>query len=296
MEKWTEIYREDQLKALQRAELEVLDELDRLCGQLGLTYFLYGGTLIGAVKYRGFVPWDDDVDAAMPRADYEKLLREGPGALSPDYFLQSPRTDRRSPYAYAKLRRRGTARVEYGVHRLPIEQGIYVDIYPVDRVPRDEAALRKAHKRFHTLARLYFYRQCPWLTRRGTDPLTTLKRAAVFLLSAGLKLIPRGFLLRRMDAAARRHENEPDARYGNYYHASPVNLFEQLEPWETGLFEGREVKLPRDWEGFLRTRYGDYRELPPEEKRIGHRPWLLDLGDAAPGGTAGGSARRNEEG
>lgn len=280
MEKWTEIYREDQLKALQRAELEVLDELNRLCEKLSLAYFVYGGTLIGAVKYRGFVPWDDDVDVAMPRADYEKLLREGPGALSPDYFLQSPKTDPKSPYAYAKLRRRNTACVEYGVHRLPMEHGIYVDIYPVDRVPSEEAAFRKNHKRFHTLARLYFYRQCPYLTRRGTGLAVRLRQGALYMVSAGLRLIPRGLLIRRMDAAARRG-GEETARYGNYFHAEPVNVFHRLEPYETGSFEGRTVRLPGDWDGFLRARYGDYSKLPPEEKRIGHKPYLLDLGDAA---------------
>lgn len=169
MEKWREFYTDAQLKKVQELELMLLDELDRVCRELDISFFMYGGSLIGAVKFRGFVPWDDDIDVALPRQAYRKLAREGSRVLSDSFVLQSPYEDNRSPFPYLKLRLKGTRFAEYGFHQLPIEQGIYVDIYPIDRVPKDRQAYLNAFERFHKLAALYSRSRCPYVSDLAGD-------------------------------------------------------------------------------------------------------------------------------
>lgn len=276
MEKWQEYYTAEQLKKLQELELMLLDELTRVCRELGISFFLYGGSLIGAVKFKGFVPWDDDIDVALLRGEYEKLAKEGGKALSPAFVLQSPYEDNRSPFPYLKLRLRNTRIAEYGFHRLPIEQGIYIDIYPIDRVPQNQETYLKTFRRFHKLASLYSRSRCPYVSDRGSGARLALKKAAKRLAYGCMAPARRGSLIQKMDKIA--CGGSADGAYGNYYHATPVNLFSEILPFEQGEFEGRRVNLPHDWDGFLRLRYGNYEELPEESKRVGHKPYILDFG------------------
>ena len=91
------------LRGLQLVELEILLEVDRVCRENGIEYFLDGGTAVGAVRHGGFIPWDDDVDIGMTRENYEKFLEIAPEKLKNDYFLQTRKTDKKAPYMYAKV-------------------------------------------------------------------------------------------------------------------------------------------------------------------------------------------------
>ena len=130
------------LRDLQLQELQILLEFQRVCQLLGLRYYLTAGTLLGAVRHRGFIPWDDDVDVAMPRADYDRLFREGPALLGPEYLLQDYRTEPNFPYYFGKLRLRGTRAEEPVLRAINMDQGIYIDLFPLDLCPdRDRPAM-----------------------------------------------------------------------------------------------------------------------------------------------------------
>lgn len=281
MEKWKEVYTEEQLRKVQAIELKNLDVLTEVCRKIGVEFIVYGGTLIGAVRHKGFIPWDDDLDVAMPRKDYETFLREAPRHLPEEYVLQTPYTDKRTPYPYTKLRLKGTTYIEYLHHRLDIEQGIYVDIYPIDELPDSDDEYYTQYKAFHRLAVLYAWRQCPYLEQRGRSASVLIKKAVKFAVSAALKLVPRKALVRRMDVIAARYNGRGTSRMGNLYFPRPVNVFYGFYPLQDGEFHGRSVKLPCCWDQHLTSRYGDYMQWPPEEKRIGHRPYKLDFGDGA---------------
>ena len=94
-EAWEAYYTEKELKMIQKIELDSLDVLSKVCEKLNIKFFLYGGSLLGAVKYGGFVPWDDDLDVALVRKDYEKLIKEGPALLPEGYELQEPRLNKK---------------------------------------------------------------------------------------------------------------------------------------------------------------------------------------------------------
>lgn len=114
---------------LQEKELALLKEFVAICDRLQLRYYLVCGSALGAVKYQGFIPWDDDVDVALPRKEYEIFLAEAPSMLPPQFFLQDYRSDPAFPAIFAKLRDSNTTFLEKSASRLNIHHGIYMDIF-----------------------------------------------------------------------------------------------------------------------------------------------------------------------
>ena len=124
------------MNALQKRELELFQAFLQVCRQLKLPYFLVCGSALGAVKYQGFIPWDDDMDIAMLRPDYEVFLAQAPALLPGHIFLQNYKTDPAFPAIYSKLRLSGTLFLEASARDLPIHQGIFIDLFPLTATRR----------------------------------------------------------------------------------------------------------------------------------------------------------------
>lgn len=278
-EKWEEYYTLDQLKKIQELELKNLKVLCDVCDTLEIPFFLYGGSLIGAVRHQGFVPWDDDLDIAMMRDDYMKFVKEAQTLLPKEYYLQTPYNDPNTPYLYSKLRLRGTRCIDYIHHRLDMEQGIYVDIYPIDNIPDGDKELEKAYLAYQRNARKYVFRQSPYPAVEGSSLLRKAKNLARFILSSYYKLFPQTYFVQRADRIMTMYNNVETMRQGNLSYPEPRNLFYDILPLEDGIFEGIAIKLPGNWDMHLCSRYGDYMQLPPEDARVGHTPYILDFGD-----------------
>ena len=122
------------LRDVQKVQLEILLEFDRICRKHGLKYLLFAGTLLGAVRHKGFIPWDDDIDVCMLRGDYERFLTVCKDELSAELFLQTTDTDREYPLQFAKLRKNNTRFVEKSMSDLKIHHGVFIDIFPLDNV------------------------------------------------------------------------------------------------------------------------------------------------------------------
>lgn len=277
-EKWKEYYSDEQLKQLQKIELENLQVFISVCKQLGLEYFLYGGTLLGSVKYKGFVPWDDDIDVALPRDSYEKFIREAPGVLPEDYFIQNPYNCKYCPYPYTKLRRHGTKYVEYVYRNLPIETGIYIDIYPVDHIPDDEKKRRHQFKRVHRWIRIFTCRQARPLDQKERGIKRNAKKILKFIAHIILLTLPSDYCINQIDKYMKMYNGDEKARRYSALN-SPVfdNIYSNIYPFIQGEFEGIEAILPNDYLEHLKRRYGDIESLPPAEERIGHIPYLLKI-------------------
>ena len=136
-------YNAEILRQLHEELYDVLREVVRVCDTAGIPYFIQGGTAIGAHFFDDIVPWDDDVDLGMTRENYERFLREAPTLLSEGYVLQEFTTERDTPFYFAKVRKRGTRFVEREWVGMPIEEGIYIDIFPYDLIPDNETLRRK---------------------------------------------------------------------------------------------------------------------------------------------------------
>lgn len=120
------------LQDLHKVEIEILDEIDRICRKNNINYCLVGGTLLGAVRHGGFIPWDDDLDVAMPRNDYEKFIDVCKNELSDDFYLHSIETDKTYWLPFIKIRKKYTIFEEKNIAGLGCKTGIYVDIFPLD--------------------------------------------------------------------------------------------------------------------------------------------------------------------
>lgn len=124
-----------EIRPLQMVCLEILKEIDRICTKYNIQYWLEGGSMLGAVRHHGFIPWDDDLDIAMFREDYERFLKIAQKELKPEYFLQTHEIEREYPLFFAKVRKNNTYIEEECFLSLNFHKGIFVDIFPVDKLP-----------------------------------------------------------------------------------------------------------------------------------------------------------------
>lgn len=250
---------------LQQKETEILELFIRLCTKLGLAYYLVCGTALGAVKYQGFIPWDDDVDVAMPRQDYERFLEQAPALLPEGMFLQNYRTDLAFPQIFSKLRNSNTTYIEKSAAGLPINHGIYIDIFPLDGYPEDPREQRKLERK----KRLYLH----MLGAAFAEPaplhsriLYRIKRVLGFHRRTAQ--IARSY--ERMISSFPLEESSLWCNHGNWQGKLEYAPREQYAAGAPAVFEGLQVRIPERYQEYLTQKYGDYTQDPPVQEQIGH--------------------------
>ena len=278
-EAWQDYYTDEEIKKIQAIELRSLDVLTEVCDKLGIRFFMYGGSLLGTVKYQGFIPWDDDLDIAMLRGDYEKFIKDAPKLLPNEYEIQHPKTNKRTPYPYIKFRRTDTALVEYRSHKIKMNHGVYFDIYPIDNLPDDYAAYLKQKIGYDKWISIFLVRQ-----NYRLDPNLSAKQKIVRMpvrlcQSVIAHLLPLNYIMRKIDEVSTRYNHQKTINQGNLTFPKPVNFFKGVDFIEAE-FEGRSVFIPSGYEINLKNRYGDIGRLPPIDKRVGHKPYIVNLGEA----------------
>lgn len=264
------------LQELQQVELDVLRELAVRCEAASVRWFVTGGTLLGAVRHRGFIPWDDDIDVAMPRPDYDRFEALCRRSADPSFTWQSYRTDPAFPFAYGKLGRTGTGIRELPTADLAIRQPIHLDVFPLDGAPASAPA-RRLHALLVKLA----------VTTLGARIRRTGVRR---LIAYPLRLVPRSWAIRLIDrlAAAFPYDCSPRVvnaagAWGYDRECQPRDRFEPASALE---FEGLPVPGPGRWHEYLSQVYGDYQRLPPpDQRRPRHDRHIVD-----PGGDSGPAA------
>ena len=122
------------LKKLHIVEVEILDEIDRVCKKNNIEYFLIGGTLLGAIRHKGFIPWDDDLDVGMTRENYEKFINIAPNELDSKYYLDNFKTNTNCHLPFSKIRKNNTTMDEEATKNFNNHKGIFVDIFPFDKL------------------------------------------------------------------------------------------------------------------------------------------------------------------
>lgn len=261
------------------AQMDLLIELDRICQKWDIPYFLIGGTLIGAIRHEGFIPWDDDIDVGLLWEHYDRLKEACRQDLDPAYELHDWHADPWSPHPYFKLKIRGTHYPEEINGQSKMNNAIFIDIFPYDNAPDDQKLRKKQAKKIFLMRKILLLR-CGFDLGKGSLPKKVIYSV--------LKLLSR---VRSVAGWKRAFEKEQH-RYnqgktlvatnmgGSYTYERESKPRAILEKTSLHKFENGMFQIPADYDTFLRSCYGDYMQLPPVEQQVGrHNVTGIDFGD-----------------
>lgn len=256
-------YMRDRLRRCQLRELDILRAVHDICRRHDITYWLDGGTLLGAVRHGGFVPWDDDVDIAMRLEDVPRFKAAAAKELPEGLFLQSPETDPSVRLPILKVRDLGSLLVEPGDDfSRPYAKGLYVDIFPMTAYPSVSKGFVRKVARGYCRANAILSSPHYYTARAFAEFFYFgAKRAACRLLwaAASAGRMKGEYLSNTLD----------NNGYGIMHRTASVLPAGEIE------FEGFRFSAPADPQAYLRDLYGDFMQLPPEEKRKGHACFYL---------------------
>jgi len=250
----------------QRIELDILTAFSRYCRDNGLRYYLAYGTLLGAIRHHGFIPWDNDVDVVMPRPDYEKLLSMvKQNSISEHIRLLDYREEKTFPFAKAV-----DTRTTCKEHFLVTEDnmGLYIDIFPLDGMPENEDEQNRILRKIRILSKLYVV-----ANYRFNTGSTTLVRWIKNLLYPVSRLVSSRWVCRRLNALCAAYPYDESVMVANVVWGEEKKDIMPRAWYDSsvaGVFEHNEISIPAAYHQILKQLYGDYMQLPPEEERIVH--------------------------
>ena len=242
----------------QTALLRLLQEFDRVCKALKIPYVLYAGTLLGAVRHQGFIPWDDDLDVLMLREDYNRFLTEAPTVLNADVFYLQKEFSEHWPLFFSKLRLNGTTCLEKIHPKDPhMHQGIYIDIFPCDHARPTEMGRRLQFAASKVVI-------AKALDQRGYDTDSTAKKITMALC----RLLPQKPFLRIVQRGKATGDTVHTFLAGARKYSKNVIPRRFLTQQCEVTFENGRYPAPADYDACLRMLYGDYMTVPPPEDRV----------------------------
>lgn len=263
-----------EFRIMQLLELDMLVEFDRVCRENNIKYCIACGTLLGAVRHKGYIPWDDDADIVMLRQDYEKFRKISNKLNSDICYFQDHYNDPDYLWEYGKLRRVGTSYVRAGQEHMKGKTGVFVDIFPLDDIPKN--TIGQVLNDF-----LCFFLRKVLYARVGAVNSTGIDK---FIYKC-LNNISVNWVYKRVESIAGRSSNTNDNRvrlllftsFGKLYKKNPIKerygmpkkWFLERAEYE---FEGHKFYGIKDYDSFLKYMYGNYMELPPVDKRQQHAP------------------------
>ena len=259
------------ISEIQQMELGIMEYIHEVCQKIGVKYFLAYGSLIGAVRHQGFIPWDDDMDICMLRDDYEKLQDYMIAHPDERYELMSYKNNVNYVYPFMKVQDNHTYLVEEDV-RIDSDMGIYVDIFPVDGYEDDQAFKDK-------MTKIIKKRQLSCYTFKGITNTKSLVNSIIRYISVIIFYFTNtNKYVSQIDelAKSRKVEDYELVDYVVYKDMNkPVWKREWLEQVEAGSFEGKEFMIPKHYHEILTSDYGNYMQLPPVEQQVSHHDFKL---------------------
>jgi len=252
-------YEKISLEEVRKISLDILIDVADFCEKNDIRYFLSVGTLLGAIRHKGFIPWDDDIDIMMPRPDYKRFI----DSYENDRFkVFKPEVGR---FYYAKVYDTKTAKYERDVDYDKYEAiGVDIDVFPLDGIVNDEEVIAKLYKKECMLETLLRLSNQPIFNRK--NPIKAINRIIPRIIGSKnlVKMIERNAQTYDYDASdyVIRMRWSPNGFTG----ALPKSVFEK----DYGEFEGHTFRIPKGYDAFLTAFFGDYMSLPPEEKRVVH--------------------------
>ncbi len=268
-------YDPEVLNHLQKTLLMMLKDIMEVCEEKGIKYYAYSGTALGAVRHDGFIPWDDDIDIFMTREDYEKfekVIKERSDKYkfvtienTDDYFL-----------LFSKVMLKGTKFREWWANQVNFNPGIAVDIFPLEKLPMNNI------KRFIHLKRIRILNRLISVSILRYEGYPKFQQIPVNIVHYFLKTfhITPNFLKNKCLKLIKKYENTDSTIYANVTAHPKPHIFykDELEPSKKVKFETIEIPLPNGNDRILKMIFGNYMELPPEDKRYNHMAGEIDFG------------------
>lgn len=266
----------EEIKAL---ELDILKKFKNFCEKNELDYFLAYGTLIGAIRHKGFIPWDDDIDVVMLREDYDKfvnLMKKNQLANNLEVLIPLEKED--YPYPFIKIVNKMTMTNQSGV-KAKYQTGIWIDVLPLDYVPEDKNIIRSYQKKL---------KKCELMVTRNyaKDPKNLIKRLGKNLILKFYNFIGKDYKywIKKTNSYIYMKKT---SLLSNYQFDFSANIFYPSDKYKEKImvdFENEKFCAPKDYDYLLRCSYGDYMKIPPVEERIAHEFkafWIGQDGEGA---------------
>ncbi len=266
----------EEFRKMQLLEVEMLKELDRVCRKNNVRYTICGGTLLGAVRHKGFIPWDDDIDVIMLREDYEKFKKIANQMDPKICYFQNHQTDPYYRWSYSKIRKTNTEYVRIGQEHIKCKTGFFIDIFPMDDIPRPLIGQILCDFYCFCLRKILYSE-----VGKVSENETWFMRKWYSLLSH----IPVDWVHKRLHKMSDKSKNDRPNRVrcytfpatGKLYIKNPIKVrYGMPKKWFLNLteyeFEGYKFFGTKDYDEILSYTYGDYMTLPPVEKRVVHAP------------------------
>ncbi len=258
------------LEQIKQIQLNILLEVAAFCDKNGIQYFLTAGTLIGALRHKGFIPWDDDIDLVMLRPDYERFIALFNNRPQVNHIQVVSPQNKHYPYAYAKVMDTQTVFIEDSsmIKKFPL--GVNIDIFPLDFLTDDWKNACRWVK--------YVYRYNTLLAIKHISldkPRSWYKRGLIWLAQSFLKIIPTTWLIKRINTLAQNYITQPQSKYIGQIVLQAKGEQEIVErSWFASCvpvsFEGYTFAAPVGYDQYLKRLFGNYMQLPPKEQQISH--------------------------
>lgn len=265
------------LNKIHYLELKIALEIKRICEKNNIKYFVTAGTLLGAVRHGGFIPWDDDMDIGMLRKDYEEFLKCCSEDLGEEFYLQTWNTDENFPFSFGKIRLIGTHFIEGFTEDTNINNGIFVDIFPYDSVPDNKI------KRFIQSKEYFIYKRLLWIKKGMGQNMKESKSKAIkfYLFKIFSIFFTYDRIKKHFEKIQKKYNNKlthfivADGSYSYKKESIPRNWTDNLELVN---FETQEFPTYKNKMEYLKYFYGDFMKLPPEKDRNRHMLRCVDFG------------------
>lgn len=267
---------QEEIRKLRMAQIMITNEIKRICDKHGITYFLDAGSLLGAVRHKGFIPWDDDMDLGMPPEDYRKFVAVAPGELGREFFLDNYETNEENALVFSKVRLLGTEYIETKGNEAGLHNEIFVDVFSYYYIS-DNPFVRKMEGYVMAFLSQAILSKSGYRVWKGEGLLKRLKFIPSDLVGS---IFSKKTMHRWVRYLTTRHEDTQylcengGSCYGYWY--IPKTVFQEFVEAE---FEGNYYKIPKDYDTYLTRVYGNYMQLPPLDQRVTHQILRLDFGE-----------------
>ena len=272
------------LERLHALQLEMLQDLQTICEKYDLQYFAVFGTALGAVRHKGFIPWDDDIDVGMLRKDYDVFIQVVEKEMGDKYQIMTPEVDKNYACCVTKFQRKGTKFISYLSDKLDCEQCIFIDIFPFDCIAPTKKKAKQQQLITLFLDRLIYL--CgsahPIIPYSGikyhmAEGICWCAHYITKIFHISPKAIYRVFV--KQCTKYNKATTNVVTSFGDGCSLKYRSAVNEMFPLKETEFENMKIKMMNNDDEHLKRTYGDYMQLPPVEQRINHAPYIIEFGD-----------------